>query len=65
VEYIFGDELEILVEKGNEVEVWFKTGIEKKVFNLVVAADGLGSTIRGMIFGKVETNIYSLNFYVS
>lgn len=65
VSYIFGDMVESLDETGKEVAVNFANGTPRTVFDLVIAADGLGSKIRGMTFSKEDLQIRSLNSYIS
>lgn len=57
--------VESLQETGNEVDVNFANGTPTKAFDLVVAADGTGSKIRGMAFGNDHAHIKSLNSYIS
>lgn len=56
VKYVFGEEVEGLVERaeddGGGVEVTFKNGTPAARFDLVVAADGIGSRIRRMMIGS-------------
>ncbi|TVY29824.1 Uncharacterized protein LHYA1_G002019 [Lachnellula hyalina] len=65
VEYIFGDMVESLQETGKDIVVSFASGTPERAFDLVVGADGIGSSIRGMAFGREELNVRSLNAYVS
>ena len=65
VSYIFGDMVESLEESEKEVRVKFTNGTPSMAFDLVVAADGLGSKIRDMAFGNDNSHIRSLNAYVS
>ncbi|KAL9617676.1 MAG: hypothetical protein Q9160_007551 [Pyrenula sp. 1 TL-2023] len=64
--YIFGETVESLEETDREVRVKFTNGTPTTAFDLVVAADGLWSKIRGLAFGgKPSSHIKSLNTYVS
>ena len=63
--YIFGEMVESLEETEKEVRVNYANGAPAASFDLVVAADGLGSKIRGMIFGKDSSHIRSLDSYVA
>ena len=65
VSYIFGDMVESLEETDKEVRVNFAHGTPTTAFDLVVAADGMGSKLRGMAFGDDNSQIRSLNSYVS
>ena len=65
VSYIFGDMVESLQETDKEVSVNFANGTPTAAFDLVVAADGVGSKIRSMAFGDDNSQIRSLNSYVS
>ena len=66
VKYVFGDSIESMVEKDEKVNVLFKNGL-KQQFDLVFAADGLGSPTRALIFGhdKQKSPIKSLGQYVA
>ncbi|CAM6093723.1 unnamed protein product [Calypogeia fissa] len=65
VSYIFGDMVESLEETDKEVGVNFANGTPTAAFDLVVAADGIGSKIRGMAFGNGYSHVRSLDSYVS
>ncbi|CAF9912745.1 MAG: hypothetical protein ALECFALPRED_008293 [Alectoria fallacina] len=65
VSYIFGDMVESLEETDKEVGVNFTNGTPTMAFDLVVAADGIGSKIRGIAFGNGSSNVRSLNSNVS
>lgn len=65
VSYVFGDMVESLEETDKEVSVHFANGIPTTAFDLVVAADGIGSKIRGMAFGNGYSHVRSLNSYIS
>ena len=65
VSYIFGDMVESLHETDKEVRVNFANGTPSAAFDLVVAADGMGSKLRSMAFGDDNSQIRSLNAYVS
>ncbi|CAF9938434.1 hypothetical protein IMSHALPRED_000800 [Imshaugia aleurites] len=64
VSYIFGDMIESLDESATEISVNFANGTPTTAFDLVVAADGIGSKTRGLAFGNDSSNIRSLNSYV-
>lgn len=49
--YIFGDMVESLEETDKEIGVHFSNGTPTTAFDLVVAADGIGSKIRDIAFG--------------
>ncbi|PQE31308.1 hypothetical protein CJF32_00001888 [Rutstroemia sp. NJR-2017a WRK4] len=65
VRYVFGDMVESLEELEGGVRVGFANGMPEETFDLVVAADGIGSKIRRMVFGRDAANVRSLNAYVS
>lgn len=63
--YVFGDMVESLDQRDKEVEVTFANGTPTTAFDMVVAADGIGSKIRDITFGKDHARIKSLNSYVA
>ena len=65
VSYIFGDMVESLEETDKEIRVSFANGTPTTAFDLVVAADGIGSKIRGMAFGNAPSHVRSLNAYIT
>lgn len=65
VSYIFGDMVESLDETDKEVIVTFANGTPTKAFDLVVAADGLGSKTRDIAFGNGSNQVKSLYSYHS
>ena len=65
VSYIFGDMVESMKHTEKEVDVRFTNGTPAATFDLVVAADGLRSKIRGMTFGNDQSHIRSLGSYIS
>ena len=66
VEYVFGDYVKSLEETEKDVTVTFANGLPNRTFDLLIAADGIGSKIRGMISGKSYSKaVKSLNSYVS
>lgn len=65
VSYIFGDMVESLETTDKEVGVNFANGTPTTAFDLVVAADGIGSKIRGIAFGNGYSHVRSLDSYVS
>jgi 2-polyprenyl-6-methoxyphenol hydroxylase-like FAD-dependent oxidoreductase len=60
-EYLFGNQITGLQDHDDRVTVSFAHGAER-VFDLVVAADGLGSRTRTLIMGD-EPGIRQLNMY--
>lgn len=52
VTYVFGDVVESLDERADGVRVTFANGTPAMTFDLVVAADGIGSKIRRMMMGS-------------
>ena len=65
VSYIFGDMVDSLEETEEEVYANFANGTPRTAFDLIVAADGIGSHTRNVAFGKDSTHIRSLNAFVS
>lgn len=66
VEYIFGDYVKGFDQDGQGVRVEFTNGTPGRAFDLVVAADGLGSQIRGMLLGTTtKEHIKSLHAYIA
>lgn len=63
--YIFGDTIDSLAETADDVTVHFANGTPSSTFDLVVAADGLGSRVRTMAFGRDAVRIKSFGAYVS
>lgn len=51
VEYIFGDHIIHLMQTENEVEVNFASG-RKDIYDIVVSAEGIGSSTRDLAFGN-------------
>jgi 2-polyprenyl-6-methoxyphenol hydroxylase-like FAD-dependent oxidoreductase len=60
-EYLFGNQITNLQDRGDRVTASFEHGAER-TFDLVVAADGLGSRTRTFIIGD-EPKIHPLNMY--
>ena len=66
VEYLFGDYVTSITEQDDIVSVGFAKGTQKRDFDIVVAADGLGSSTRALAFGDGEKNaVRSLGQYTS
>lgn len=63
VEYRFGDRITGLTEQGEQVLVAFEHAPDER-FDLVVAADGIGSSTRGLVFGD-EVEVRSLNLQIT
>lgn len=63
-EYIFGDFITGIAHKGSCATVSFAKGPDRD-FDVIVAADGLGSKTRNIAFGKSELSIRRLGQYVS
>ncbi|MFE9562717.1 FAD-dependent monooxygenase [Streptomyces sp. NPDC006487] len=64
VEYLFGDSIASATETADGIEVAFDSGA-RRVFDLVVGADGLHSNTRALVFGPEERFIRDLGYYVS
>lgn len=52
-EFIFGDQIADIVERDDDVEVRFESG-KVRPFDLVVAADGMRSATRRLVFGAED-----------
>lgn len=63
IEYVFGDQVVSLRDLGDRVRVGFLHGPERE-FDLVIAADGIRSRTRELVFGG-EAAIRSLGMYTS
>jgi 2-polyprenyl-6-methoxyphenol hydroxylase-like FAD-dependent oxidoreductase len=64
VEYIFGDYITGVEESARAVTVQLNSG-KKRTFDLVVAADGLHSRTRDLVFPKDEVYLKPLNLYIA
>ncbi|MCX5377355.1 FAD-dependent monooxygenase [Streptomyces sp. NBC_00091] len=64
VEYLFDNSVVSLEEGPDGVEVLLESG-ERRVFDLVVGADGLHSHTRALAFGPEERFVHDLGYYVS
>lgn len=65
VEYLFHDSIQAMIQHEDKVTIEFKNR-EKRDFDLVIAADGLGSSTRELLLGDSEKSpISSLAQYVS
>ncbi|WP_329003717.1 FAD-dependent monooxygenase [Kribbella sp. NBC_00709] len=53
VEFLFGDSIARLDDRGDRVEVVFDSGA-RRTFDLVIGADGLHSNVRRLVFGPEE-----------
>ncbi len=64
VEYVFGDSITGVLERGDGVKVTFEHG-EPREFDLVIGADGLHSNVRSLVFGDESRYRRDLGYYVS
>lgn len=62
-EYVFGDSIDELQNSHDAVTVRFKSGTQR-TFDLVVAADGIRSRTRDLVFGS-EIQIRELGLYMA
>ncbi|XXT20909.1 FAD-dependent monooxygenase [Sorangium sp. So ce429] len=62
-EYIFGDRIAALNDRGDKVEVRFERGNERE-YDLVIVAEGVGSSTRAMQFGD-EVERVPLDLYIA
>ena len=63
-EYIFDNSITALTQTDECVTVTFKHG-EQRDFDLVVAADGLRSNVRGLAFDQEKASIDHLGYFIS
>jgi len=61
--YRFGDSVEAMEDDGEQVHVCFEQGSEQ-VYDLVIVAEGIGSTTRNRVFGN-EVQRRPLNLYTA
>ncbi len=54
--YIFGDRIHALDDQGDGVEVTFERGGSRR-FDLVIAAEGIGSSTRKLVFGEAGQRV--------
>ncbi|MBE1498700.1 2-polyprenyl-6-methoxyphenol hydroxylase-like FAD-dependent oxidoreductase [Amycolatopsis lexingtonensis] len=64
VEYVFGDSITGITERGDGITVTFAHG-EPREFDLVIGADGLHSNVRSLVFGDERRFRHDLGYYVS
>lgn len=66
-EYVFGDRIAALHDRGDKVEVRLEHGGERE-FDLVIVAEGIGSSTRAMAFGgeveRVPLDLYTAYFTI-
>ncbi|WP_437653628.1 FAD-dependent monooxygenase [Sorangium sp. So ce1182] len=62
-DYIFGDRIAALKDRGDKVEVRFERGDERE-YDLVIVAEGIGSSTRAMQFGD-EVERVPLDLYIA
>ncbi|AKJ07104.1 2-polyprenyl-6-methoxyphenol hydroxylase-like FAD-dependent oxidoreductase [Archangium gephyra] len=67
VDYVFGDRIAALHDRGDKVEVRFEHGGGRE-FDLVIVAEGIGSSTRKLVFGdeveRVPLNLYTAYFTI-
>ncbi|MFF7656057.1 FAD-dependent monooxygenase [Streptomyces sp. NPDC007983] len=64
IEYLFDDSIAALTQGPDEVAVTFRSGVSR-TFDLVVAADGVHSSTRGLVFGPEENFLRPLGSYLA
>ncbi|HEX8866750.1 MAG TPA: FAD-dependent monooxygenase, partial [Lentzea sp.] len=64
VEYVFDDRIAELTQDADGVDVTFASGAQRR-YDLVVGADGLHSSLRGMVFGPREQFIHHLGMVLA
>src|SRR3989440_1729839 len=62
--YLFGDSISALTETADGVHVTFASGATR-VFDLVIGADGVHSTVRRLAFGPESRFVRHLGYYVA
>jgi 2-polyprenyl-6-methoxyphenol hydroxylase-like FAD-dependent oxidoreductase len=63
-EYIFDNSITALTQNDDGVTVTFKDG-EQREFDLIVAADGLRSNVRGLAFDAEKVPVDHLGYFIS
>jgi 2-polyprenyl-6-methoxyphenol hydroxylase-like FAD-dependent oxidoreductase len=64
VEFIFNNSITALHETDNDIQVHFKSGLQR-TFHLVLGCDGTHSVVRRLWFGKEEDYAHFLEAYFS
>ncbi len=64
VEYIFNDSIAAITQTTEQVNVTFRNS-PPRIFDLVVAADGLRSNVRKLAFNDSVVSVKDLGYYVS
>ncbi|MGW2327091.1 FAD-dependent monooxygenase [Streptomyces sp. NPDC001700] len=64
IEYLFDDSIAALAQSTGEVAVTFRSGLSR-TFDLVVAADGVHSSTRRLVFGPEENFLRSMGGYLA
>lgn len=64
IEYLFDDSIAALAQSTGEVAVTFRSGVSR-TFDLVVAADGVHSSTRRLVFGPEENFLRPLGGYLA
>ncbi|MFI0819526.1 FAD-dependent monooxygenase [Streptomyces sp. NPDC021098] len=64
IEYLFDDSIAALVQGPDEVAITFQSGVSR-TFDLVVAADGVHSGTRRLVFGPEENFLRPLGSYLA
>ncbi len=63
-EYVFGESVTELTERGNVIDVGFASGARRE-FDLVIGADGLHSAVRALLFGEETQHLLHLGTYIA
>lgn len=63
IKYLFGDSIKTISQDENGVHVTFEKN-EPRLFDLVIGADGLHSTVRQLAFGKESNFLRELGLYI-
>lgn len=64
IEYLFDDSIAALAQGPDEVAITFHSGVSR-TFDLVVAADGVHSSTRRLVFGPEENFLRPLGSYLA
>ena len=64
VEFIYGDSIAAIADRGDGAAVTFASGLERK-FDLLIGADGIYSTVRTKCFAKESSFVFPLGMVLA